>query len=60
MDDTDRIILRLLNDDGRMSLYLESLGVFGDSPVFGHGIGSIFYYLNSSCTIIDVPRMTVV
>ena len=36
-----------LLDDGRMSLYLESLGVFGDSPVFGHGIGSIFYYLKS-------------
>lgn len=33
--------------DGRTGLYLESLGVFSESPIFGHGIGSIFYYLKS-------------
>lgn len=36
----------LLND-GRFELYSQSLSLFGENPVFGKGIGSIFHYLHS-------------
>jgi O-antigen ligase len=36
-----------LINDGRFELYSQSLSLFGENPVFGNGIGSIFHYLHS-------------
>ena len=36
-----------LIDGGRAEKYIKSLEAFSESPVFGNGIGSIFYNLNS-------------
>ncbi len=36
-----------IKNDGRFELYSQSLSLFGESPVFGKGIGSIFHYLHS-------------
>jgi O-antigen ligase len=36
-----------LINDGRVELYSQSLSLFGENPVFGNGIGSIFHYLHS-------------
>ena len=44
-------IINFLNgdllDEGRTSLYIQSLSLFNENPITGNGIGSIFYYLHS-------------
>ena len=47
LERTIRLITEGVNDQGRLSLWRNSMAEFSEKPILGNGIGSVFYLFNS-------------